>query len=364
MKEERQRIWSCCCILFTALGGPVLVIVGLPLIVDATHPAVGVVVPCLLLLICVFFACHIRNKQQLEDDLQPSSLPEDPAPQSIGASAGLVAADVRAVVIRSTGKYIARGEDDQIVVKTGGATADLTAFWTLPAYALAMSANAIAVAIERRGGHITSTIQMVGESKWLRVQEEEALPSSNDCREVVKVVLTSVQHAASPWKLVSKGPKLGADGRFYCGRFVGCENYHHGKNRWQGHGSEYECRCNGTCGPSDGCQCADCYRQTFESEGWLGTFALVYESRGNSLALTLAEEGGLALQDISASDCPPQQWTLTVVSEADLEAAVLAATTAEFCSEVPDEGASVPLALPMSVRMDFMTGASEKELQV
>lgn len=322
--------------------------------------------PCLLVLICGFFARHIWNKQQLEDDLQPSSRPEDlrsaasrpedPAPQSIGASAGLVAADVRAVVIRSTGKYIAQGEDDQIVVKTGDATTDLKAFWTLPAYTLAMSANAIAVAVERRGGHITSTIQMVGEFKWLRVQEE-ALPPSKDCREVVKVVLTSVQHAASPWKLVSKGRKLGADGYFYCGRFVGRENYHHGKNRWQGHGSEYECGCSGTCGPRDGCQCADCYRQTFESEGGLGTFALVYESRGKSLALTLAEEGGLALQDISASDCPPQQWTLTVVSEAGLEAAVLAATTDEFGSEVPDEGLSVPLAPPMSVRMNFMAGA-------
>lgn len=82
----------------------------------------------------------------------------------------------------------------------------------------------------------------------------------------------------------------GRDGvRFYCGRQVGNDSYHHGPMRWCA--AKYSkpedtttCSCDGQCGPGNGCQCRDCYKATYETDPTLfHTFNLEYADENGGL---------------------------------------------------------------------------------
>mmetsp|Transcript_36489 Transcript_36489/g.77608 ORF Transcript_36489/g.77608 Transcript_36489/m.77608 type:complete len:376 (-) Transcript_36489:322-1449(-) len=55
---------------------------------------------------------------------------------------------------------------------------------------------------------------------------------------------------------------VSAEGRVYCGRRVGTD-YHDAPHRWCTSKGRTRCSCDGRCGPSNGCQCRQCYEQTF-----------------------------------------------------------------------------------------------------
>mmetsp|Transcript_36579 Transcript_36579/g.117570 ORF Transcript_36579/g.117570 Transcript_36579/m.117570 type:complete len:822 (+) Transcript_36579:126-2591(+) len=55
--------------------------------------------------------------------------------------------------------------------------------------------------------------------------------------------------------------RKGASDRIYCGRSVGSALYYDGPSRSCGAGRP--CLCDGDCGPTNGCQCAECYMETF-----------------------------------------------------------------------------------------------------
>ena len=73
-------------------------------------------------------------------------------------------------------------------------------------------------------------------------------------------------------------PRQGEQGRWYCGRKV---DYHDGPHRWCATNTtkatlancagsteritSQGCNCDGRCGPTNGCQCIDCYELTFPS---------------------------------------------------------------------------------------------------
>lgn len=91
----------------------------------------------------------------------------------------------------------------------------------------------------------------------------------------------SSRDSRSPWfALATHSRLLGTDGRYYCGQNVGCHLYHDGPNRWQSH-TLATCRCNGSCGPTQGCQCTDCYFASYPEEAtrrsrWLGSGGRYY----------------------------------------------------------------------------------------
>jgi len=70
----------------------------------------------------------------------------------------------------------------------------------------------------------------------------------------------------------------GAEGRRYCGRRIGRSAYHNGSQRCRGH-TDDTCSCNGICGPGDGCQCATCYLETFPESQRLGAEGRKYCGR-------------------------------------------------------------------------------------
>lgn len=61
----------------------------------------------------------------------------------------------------------------------------------------------------------------------------------------------------------SRLPRPGGEHRAYCGIYIGKERYFDGPKRWH---AGQQCNCDGRCGPTNGCQCRDCYLASFASK--------------------------------------------------------------------------------------------------
>jgi len=83
---------------------------------------------------------------------------------------------------------------------------------------------------------------------------------------------------------------IGAEGRTYCGRTVGRDGYYDGSRRWCFSKGRRSCSCDGQCGPSNGCQCRQCYEDSFQNSSVSYT-----DTDGDVIEFRLNDEGSLDL---------------------------------------------------------------------